>query len=141
LEELARLLCLERRKTPCLWHFLKARELSREIGVDLKKERRPGVVLEFLEAEGESLERVAVVFLSTKKLFPRQPKVEVGRECSAGSCEGIRNFTSFVFYDLSSGECIFRVPLRFLKDASSSRPCGLCEPEIKKRLFDACGGY
>jgi len=141
LEKFARLICLERRETPCLWRFLRAREFSKKTGVDLKKESRPAVVLEFLEANGESLERAVVAFLSTKKLIPRQPKVEVGKECIIGSCEGIKELTSFVFFDLKSGKCLFKIPLRFLKDALFSAPCGTCEKELKKRLFDECGEY
>jgi len=139
LEELVRLLCLEKKRTPCLWHFLRAGELSKEIKADLKKERRPAVVLEFLEAGGESLERAVVAFLSTKKLFPRQPKVEVGKECVIGNCRGVKELTSFVFFDLKSGRCLFKIPVRFLKDALSSAPCGTCTEELKKRLFDECG--
>jgi hypothetical protein len=139
LEQLVETLCLKERKTPCLWHFLRVRELSGKIKIDLKKERRPGIVLEFLEAEGEKLEIAKVAFLSTQKLFPRQPEVEVGKECKIGHCEGIREMTSFIFIDLNSGKCLFTIPTRFLKDRLASLPCGTCKEEIKKRLLDECG--
>ncbi|WP_456342261.1 hypothetical protein [Thermovibrio sp.] len=139
MEQLVEALCLKERKTPCLWYFLRARELSKEIKADLKKERRPGIVLEFLEAEGEKLEVAKVVFLSTKKLFPRQPKVEIGRECTVGRYKEVKKITSFVFVDLNSGNCLFTIPVRFLKDRLASLPCGTCKEEIKKRLLDECG--
>jgi len=138
LRKLAEALCLERKFTPCLWQF-KTEQVVANIRTDLKKRNRPGIVLEFLEAGGESLERVVLVFLSTKRIPEyRQPEVEIGTECTIGECEGVKRLKSYVFFDRKSGRCLFKIPLRFLKDRTVSTPCSNCKEELKKRLFDEC---
>lgn len=136
MEKLAQALCLEKGYTPCLWQF-KTEKIEEKTKTDLKKEFRPGIVLEFL---GET---ALVVFLSSQKEPDlRQPKVDVGRECTPGEwCERVKKLTVYVFKDKRSGKCLFKIPRAFLRNRSISVPCGNCKEEIKKRLFDECGEY
>jgi len=136
LEKLAELLCFERRFTPCLWWFFKTEEIKKEIGVDLRKPQRPGLVLDFAGEE----DIATVLFLSSKKEYPGHPQVEIGRECVRGSCHWLREGKSYIFIDRETKRCLFKISLKYLSDRRLSEPCGKCREEIKKRVLDECRG-